>query len=339
MRGTNVSITPKRPLPGILMLALLLGWAAPARAHDREEYVVQPGDTLSVIAAQVRASLQTLITLNSIADPNRIVTGQRLRLPGGGPAPAGAGGGPAAGAASHVVAAGETLGGIARRYGVSVEALAAANGIEDVNVVWVGSSLVVAAEAPALEKPAAARVHTVAPGETLSEIAAQYGVSVQALAQANGITDPNLVIAGTSLSVPGGWQCPTPDLTRFVNDFGVPKHDGRFHLGVDLFAPRGGPVVAPVAGVVRQLNGTRGGLQFVLDGDDGTRYIGTHMDTAGPSGRVTPGTRLGTVGDTGNARGSEPHLHFEMQPGAAGLPDGAGISVNPYPVLAVACGG
>jgi murein DD-endopeptidase MepM/ murein hydrolase activator NlpD len=83
--------------------------------------------------------------------------------------------------------------------------------------------------------------------------------------------------------------------------------------------------------VVRQVVGTIGGYQFNLQGDDGVLYIGSHMDRFGASGRVHAGEIIGYVGDSGNAEGSRPHLHFEVHP------DG-GAAVNPYPALAKACG-
>jgi murein DD-endopeptidase MepM/ murein hydrolase activator NlpD len=82
-----------------------------------------------------------------------------------------------------------------------------------------------------------------------------------------------------------------------------------------------------VSGTILFQQGPIGGLQFRLFGDDGTTYIGSHLDTVGGTdGYVAAGSQLGTVGDTGNAIGSRPHLHFEMHPG-----DGA--AVNPYPTL------
>jgi len=104
---------------------------------------------------------------------------------------------------------------------------------------------------------------------------------------------------------------------RFINDWGYPRSGGRFHEGNDLFADRGTPVYAPISGVVTQLIGSIGGLQFTLVGDDGHTYYGTHLDSFGEDGWVLAGSLLGTVGDTGNARGSKPHLHFEIYPDGA----------------------
>ena len=98
-----------------------------------------------------------------------------------------------------------------------------------------------------------------------------------------------------------------------------------------MFATRGTPVVAPVSGVVRHRTNRLGGLAFYLDGDDGNRYYGAHLDSFGVEGRVEAGAVVGTVGNTGNARYTSPHLHFEIMPGG-------GASVNPTPTVREACG-
>ena len=108
-------------------------------------YVVQAGDSLSAIAAAHGTTMQTLIELNGIADPNRIVVGQELVLPGGAaPAPPATTGGsvaPAAAGETYVVQNGDTLWGIARRWGTSVEAVAQANGLDLNGYILVGQEL------------------------------------------------------------------------------------------------------------------------------------------------------------------------------------------------------
>jgi murein DD-endopeptidase MepM/ murein hydrolase activator NlpD len=242
-----------------------------------------------------------------------------------------AGGGAAAG--FYVVRPGDTLGAIAARTGVPAAVIARANGIVDPNRVFAGARLRLS---PAPPGPAlgtgTSGVHVVRRGETLSFIARRYGTTVAALARANGITDPDRVRAGRRLVVPGGsrWRCPVAGPARFVNDWGFPREGSRFHQGTDLFAARGTAVVAPVAGVATRVVGTRAGRQVTLAGADGYTYLFAHLDAFGAAGRVGPGTVLGRVGSSGNAAGSEPHLHFEIH-----APDGTPI--NPYPTLVAAC--
>ncbi len=235
-------------------------------------------------------------------------------------------------APTHTVTQGETLSEIAAKVRIPLAELAQANRIADPDYILAGQVLVL----PAGGGPGGGVV--VAKGETLSDVATRAGVSVSQLAAANGIPDPNLVPAGKVLSLPGGkavagprsWVCPVKGAT-FVNDYGYQRPDKPApHQGVDLFAPRGTPVVAPVAGVLGRYPNDAGGLAFQLFGNDGVRYYGAHLEAYGAVGPVRAGTVIGYVGTTGDARATSPHLHFESHPGG-------GAAVNPYPTLVSAC--
>ena len=128
----------------------------------------------------------------------------------------------------------------------------------------------------------------------------------------------------------GDWICPVQGPHAFSNDYGAPRGGGSSHMGNDILAPKGTPVVANVGGVVTQRNGATSGLAYFLAGDDGNRYFGAHLDSFGASGRVSAGTVIGTVGNTGDAAGGPPHLHFEIHPGGSGY-------TNPYPTLTKYC--
>jgi LysM repeat protein len=112
----------------------------------------------------------------------------------------------------HKVRPGETLSGIAAQEGTTVRALTAANGVTDPHLIIAGQVLVIpgsgtggGAVAPAAPAPAPAiRTYTVKPGDNLAGIAAKLGTTASTLASANGIRNPNLVVIGTVLSVPGG---------------------------------------------------------------------------------------------------------------------------------------
>jgi LysM repeat protein len=103
------------------------------------------------------------------------------------------------------VAAGDTLGKIASRLGMSVKALADANGIGDVDKIRVGQVLTVptGTGAPPPPPSAAAGTVTVKAGDTLGKIAARTNSSVKALAEANGIRDVDNILVGQVLTVPG----------------------------------------------------------------------------------------------------------------------------------------
>jgi peptidoglycan LD-endopeptidase LytH len=128
----------------------------------------------------------------------------------------------------------------------------------------------------------------------------------------------------------GGMVCPVAGPHSFIDSWGYPRSGGRAHKGVDMMARIGVPVVAPVSGTVSHRGNSIGGLSFHLSGDNGHYYYGTHLSRYGQAGRVSAGTVIGYVGDTGNARGM-PHLHFEIHPNHGG-------PVNPYPATRAACG-
>lgn len=284
-------------------------------------YTVEPGDTLSQIASENGTTVAALVEANNLRNPDHIYVGQQLVLPGAAPD----------GSQVHIVTSGESLSTIAARYGLTVAELAAANGITNTNVIYIGTRLAVSAESPDFTPGTeTSGSHVVEPGDTLGAIAATYGTTVASLKELNQIENPDLIRVGQILTVPGGgWICPVPGAS-FFNDYGFPRSGGRFHEGIDLFAERGSAVIAPVSGRVEFTIGSIGGMQFRLFGDDGATYIGSHMDSFGESGNVTAGAVIGTVGDSGNAKGSRPHIHFEIHPD-----DGAAI--NPYPYLADAC--
>lgn len=104
----------------------------------------------------------------------------------------------------HIVRPGETLAGIARYYGVDMWVIARANNILNPNRIYVGQRLVIPTSGPG------GFIHIVQPGETLTRIAARYGVSVWAIAQANGLYNVNYIWAGQRLLIPSHAYTPTP---------------------------------------------------------------------------------------------------------------------------------
>lgn len=104
--------------------------------------------------------------------------------------------GPAAHASTYVVQEGDTLSGIAARFGASPEALASANHLNNPDLVVAGQTL----EVPA--RLTMTSTHRVSAGETLSSVAQRYGTSIRALARANHLSDRNVIVIGTTLKVP-----------------------------------------------------------------------------------------------------------------------------------------
>ncbi len=129
----------------IITISLLLAVTSAAMAQQADgAHVVQLGDTLSGIARFYGVSAQAIADANRLFDPDRLYVGQRLIIPGV-PEPAGE--------TVHVVARGESLAGIAQRYGVEAWRLAAYNGILNPNLIYVGQKLRIPATGGARPTP------------------------------------------------------------------------------------------------------------------------------------------------------------------------------------------
>ncbi len=140
-----------------------------------------------------------------------------------------------------------------------------------------------------------------------------------------------IFIHGVRFPIGGTYSVPLIDSFGFPRMPGTP--DEHWHEGIDIFAPRGTPLVATERGVITKVgNGRLGGLKFWLAGESGTEWYYAHLDSFAPGlvdgAVVEAGDLLGYVGNTGNAVGTPPHLHLQMHP------DG-GRPVNPYPLLKV----
>lgn len=138
--------------------------------------------------------------------------------------------------------------------------------------------------------------------------------------------------AGTHITA-SGMTCPIAAANSFIDSWGYPRPGGRTHEGTDMMAAMGAPVVAITTGRITFAGvGTTAGNWLILSGDDGNEYWYMHnRQNLMTSGRVRVGEQIATVGDTGNAVGGPPHVHFEYHPGGGG-------PVNPYELLARICG-
>jgi len=189
----------------------------------------------------------------------------------------------------HVVQWGETLFSIARRHGTSVEAICAANDIADAAHIYAGQRLVIPGAGVPAAPAGVGATHIVAVGENLYRIALRYGTTAQALAEFNGIYNPDHVFVGQTLRIPGSATAPTvayqpkhaatthtvqpgETLTGIAVRYGVPSwtlvqvnsiaSPSRIFPGQVLSIPQAGslaPASAPAPA------GTGGGKRIVVD--------------------------------------------------------------------------
>jgi murein DD-endopeptidase MepM/ murein hydrolase activator NlpD len=125
----------------------------------------------------------------------------------------------------------------------------------------------------------------------------------------------------------------------FGDSFGGPRPGipGGWHHGEDIFAPLGTPVLAVADGTIHTVGFIKlGGYRLWLRDDAGNQFYYAHLSAYSPLAiagkRVEAGDVIGFVGDTGDAEGGSPHLHFEIHP-AAMIGLGYDGVVAPYPIL------
>lgn len=129
-----------------------------------------------------------------------------------------------------------------------------------------------------------------------------------------------------------GFAFPVRAPYSYVDSWHGPRPGGRKHLGTDIFALQGTPVVAVVSGTIEQVgvNPLGGNKLWLRSPGDNWSYYYAHLKGYAPGikngTKVKKGQVLGYVGSTGNAQGTPPHLHFETH-----VPSGA--ATNPYPIL------
>ncbi len=226
--------------------------AAPQESPQPATHVVKSGDNLGALAVKYGVTADAIAQANNITLRTMLSIGQKLIIPGvGGPAPTQTvapnvtieptqtptPGPTQTPSAVHVIARGDTLGAIAVKYNVSVEAIARANNITPVTILQLGQELVI----PGVEDPAVARVtpspssrlseatavpapstpeatkpasavHVVKSGDNLGSLAVEYDVEVEDIAKANDMTVRSILRIGQELTIPG-ITIPTPTAT------------------------------------------------------------------------------------------------------------------------------
>lgn len=177
-------------------------------------YTVQPGDTLNGIASLFGVTANAILGANNLVNPNMIVVNQKLKIPGL----------PTLTVTSdmptYTVQYGETLAVIASRYGVNLGILLRLNSISDPRTLATGQIIRfpkgTGTTVPPIYGGGSPIQYTVQAGDTLAAIAGRYGVTTQALLQANNLPNETWIRVGQVLNVPTGSTSPTTPANYFT---------------------------------------------------------------------------------------------------------------------------
>ncbi len=169
----------------------------PAPAQGYINYEVKWGDTLESIAYRFGTTVEELVRINNLANPNLIYIGQILKVPGTAQAMP-----PSPAASEYIVQPGDTIWSIAVRFNTTVEAIAAANRLINPNFIYVGQKLIIPSPGQVPAQVSRPKIHIVQYGETLTSIAFRYGTTVEAIMRANNLPNPNFIYVGQRLIIP-----------------------------------------------------------------------------------------------------------------------------------------
>jgi murein DD-endopeptidase MepM/ murein hydrolase activator NlpD len=296
---------------------------------ENGEVQVEPGMTLYAIAQANNVSVRALAEANGLSAPYAVRTGQVLRMPGSQtlaaqskrstPAPGGAAAG------SHQVAAGDTLYGIGRKYGVSAGAIASANGLSADATLSLGQTLKIpaggttrmaAAPAPGKNAATVQEAPAVAPDAApASEAAPAVREKDQSQIAATEAGTDNAV--ATDPSLPGfRW----PVRGKVISAYGA-KPNGLRNEGINIAVPEGTSVRAADGGVVAYAgNELKGYGNLVLIRHEGgwvTAYAHNKELFVKRGDAVKRGDVIAKAGQTGSV--SSPQVHFEIRKGATAM--------------------
>jgi len=139
-----------------------------------------------------------LASINGISNPNLIYIGQKIILP----TDSSSTGGNTSNSSYYIVKSGDTLSGIAQKYGTTIKVLASTNNISNPNLIYPGQKIILPTDS-SLSKGniSSSPYYTVKSGDTLSGIAQRFGTTTLTLVKLNNISNPNLIYPGQVLKI------------------------------------------------------------------------------------------------------------------------------------------
>lgn len=221
---------PKTTLGSTVRAAVVAAAATTkTQAAAPTTYTVKAGDTVSSIAGRYGLATASILALNGLGWKSLIFPGQVLKLTSGAVAPSTAPTPAPATGGRYTIQKGDTISRIAARFGVTTQAVLTANGLSWSSIIYPGQTIAIPGAALAAENvssvtpapgvdesgdpPSTPVVSTPAPviqssyliksGDTISSIAKKFGVSIQAILNANGLGLSSIIFAGRTLTIPG----------------------------------------------------------------------------------------------------------------------------------------
>jgi LysM repeat protein/flagellar hook assembly protein FlgD len=180
----------------------------PSSAKQTTDYIVVSGDTLWKIASKFNTTSSEIVTLNNL-DPNSyLYVGQKLKVPAPASQPE------QQAQITYSVVSGDTLWKIAQKFGVTPQAIVDANKLDPTSYLFIGQKLII----PGVAQPElpAVTTYAVVSGDTLWKIAQKFGVTPQAIVDANKLNPSAYLYVGQKLIIPSVVQPEQPTITTYV---------------------------------------------------------------------------------------------------------------------------
>ena len=174
-------------------------------------YIIRAGDTYYSLAIRFNTTVAAIIAANPGVDPNRLQIGQRICMPGVTPPPT-----CPTGTTPYVIRAGDTYYSLAIRFNTTVAAITAANPGVDPNRLQIGQTICMPGVTPPPTCPTGTTPYVIRAGDTYYSLAIRFNTTVAAIITANPGVNPNRLVIGQTICIPGTAPPPVTCPTGFT---------------------------------------------------------------------------------------------------------------------------